>query len=668
MNKLGLYLRLAARNLFKNRQYYGPFFLTAAGCAAMCYIMRFLGYNDLVSTMRGSAYVQLMLGLGSFIMVFLVVWIMSYANGFVIRRRTKELALYGILGMEKRNVGAVLGLETLFLYLAGTALGVFGGALLSKLVLLLLLRLVRFEVTMGFSFSTAGAAETFAAFALLFLFLYLRNLRVVRKTSPIELLHTGSMGEREPKSRILLALFGLLTLAGGYAISFFTTNFLFVILLFFAAVALVIVGTHCLFGAGSVVVLKALRKNKALYYRPRNFTAISGLIYRMNQNARGLANICILATTVLVSVATTVCLYAGTGETIEKMYPNDLTLSVNFADDGLAQENADAWEAPIRQAAAEYGVSDGEMESFYLFAFGAQAAAGNVYTPALSAESQTADTPNLLFMTADDYSRLTGQTVTLAEGEILARGLYDSTDSLTIGDTTYHVVGEAEEFPAVNGGYSPCTVCIVVPGTNTLVNLREMLVQDSEYAPTVRRYLNLNTDKLDAAAIDECANALEAAANPAPSPDWLTSRSYVYSREGMRAELYNMNGSFVFLGIFLAIMFTMATVLIIYYKQLSEGYEDRARFVILQQVGMSADEVRSTIRVQVLMVFFLPLVMAAVHLAAAFPILMRMVSAFGVTNTRLFLLCCLITLAGFALCYVAVYAMTSRKYYSIVKR
>lgn len=668
MSKLALYLRLAARNLLKNRQYYGPFALTAAGCAAMCYIMRFLSYNELVSTMRGSAYVQLMLGLGSFIMVFLVVWIMAYANGFVIRRRTKELALYGILGMEKRNVGAVLGLETLFLYLAGTALGVFGGALLSKLVLLVLLRLVQFDVTLGFSFSTQGAAETFAAFALLFLFLYLRNLNVVRKTSPIELLHAGSVGEREPRSRVFLALFGVLTLAGGYAISFFTTNLLYVILLFFGAVALVIVGTHCLFGAGSVVVLKALRKNKALYYRPRNFTAISGLIYRMNQNARGLANICILATTVLVSVATTVCLYAGTGETIDNMYPNDITLSVNFADDGLARENADAWEAPIRQTAAEYGVTDGEMESFYLFAFGAQAAAGNVYTPALAADSQTADTPNLLFMTAADYSRLTGQTVTLAEGEVLARGLYDATGSLTIGDTVYQVVGEAEEFPTVNGGYGSHTVCIVVPGTDTMVALRATLTPDSNYVPTIRRYLNLNTDKLDAAAINDLASALETAANSDPSPDWLTSRAYVYTREGMRVELYNMNGSFVFLGIFLAIMFTMATVLIIYYKQLSEGYEDRDRFVILQKVGMSADEVRSTIRVQVLMVFFLPLVMAAVHLAAAFPILMRMVSAFGVYNSTLFVLCCLITLAGFALCYVAVYTMTSRKYYSIVKR
>ncbi len=200
MRKLALYLRLAARNLLKNRQYYGPFALTAAGCAAMCYIMRFLSYNELVATMRGSAYVQLMLGLGSFIMVFLVVWIMAYANGFVIRRRTKELALYGILGMEKRNVGAVLGLETLFLCLAGTALGVFGGALLSKLVLLLLLRLVQFEVTLGFSFSAQGAAETFAAFALLFLFLYLRNLRVVAGPAPLSCSTPVRWGSGSPEA------------------------------------------------------------------------------------------------------------------------------------------------------------------------------------------------------------------------------------------------------------------------------------------------------------------------------------------------------------------------------------------------------------------------------------------------------------------------------------
>lgn len=668
MSKLALYLRLAARNLFKNRQYYGPFFLTTAGCAAMCYIMRFLNYNELVSTMRGAAYVQLMLGLGSFIMVFLVVWIMAYANGFVIRRRTKELALYGILGMEKGNIAAVLGFETLFLCLAGTAAGVLGGALVSKLVLLLLLRLIRFEVTLGFSFCTTGAAETFVAFAVLFLLMYLRNLRQVRKSSPIELLHSDSMGEQEPKSRWLLALFGLVTLGAGYAISFFTTNFLYVLLLFFAAVALVIVGTHCLFGAGSVVVLKALRKNKALYYRPRNFTAISGLIYRMNQNARGLANICILATTVLVSVATTVCLYAGTEGTVERMYPNDVTLSVSFIDDGLSEENAQAWEAPIREVAAEYGLSDEELQSFYLFDFGATVAPGNVYTPALGADSQTTDSPTLTLMTAADYNRVTGQAVTLAEGEVLALGQKDPADTLTIGDTVYRIVGQAEEFPAVNGGYSPYTIYLVVPDTDTLVSLRELLTQVSDYVPTVRRYLNVNTDKLDIDTMDACANTMQAAANPDPAPEYLTSRTYVNTREGMRMELYNMNGSFVFLGIFLAVMFTMATVLIIYYKQLSEGYEDRTRFVILQQVGMSADEVRSTIRVQVLMVFFLPLVMAAVHLAAASPMLMRMVSVFGVTNSHLFFLCCLITLAGFALCYVAVYALTSRKYYSIVKR
>lgn len=668
MSKLALYLRLAARNLFKNRQYYGPFFLTTAGCAAMCYIMRFLNYNELVSTMYGAAYVQLMLALGSIIMVFLVVWIMAYANGFVIRRRTKELALYGILGMEKGNIAAVLGFETLFLCLAGTAAGVLGGALVSKLVLLLLLRLIRFEVTLGFSFCTTGAAETFVAFAVLFLLMYLRNLRQVHKSSPIELLHSDSMGEREPKSRWLLALFGLVTLGAGYAISFFTTNFLYVLLLFFAAVALVIVGTHCLFGAGSVVVLKALRKNKALYYRPRNFTAISGLIYRMNQNARGLANICILATTVLVSVATTVCLYAGTEGTVDRMYPNDVTLSVSFSDGGLSEENAQAWEAPIREVVAEYGLSDEELQSFYLFDFGATAAPGNVYTPALGADSQTTDSPTLTLMTAADYSRVTGQAVTLADGEVLALGQKDPADTLTIGDTVYRIVGQAEEFPAVNGGYSPYTIYLVVPDTDTLVSLRELLTQVSDYAPTVRRYLNINTDKLDTDTMDACANAMQAAANPDPAPKYLTSRTYVNTREGMRMELYNMNGSFVFLGIFLAVMFTMATVLIIYYKQLSEGYEDRTRFVILQQVGMSADEVRSTIRVQVLMVFFLPLVMAAVHLAAASPMLMRMVSVFGVTNSQLFFLCCLITLAGFALCYVAVYALTSRKYYSIVKR
>ena len=666
MTKLALYLRLAGQNLAKNRQYYFPFFLIGSACTAMCYLMLFLTYNDSVMEMRGAAYVLLMLGLGSVIMAFLSVWIMAYANGFVIRRRNRELALYNILGMQKSNIAAVLGFEMLFLCLACVAAGLALGALFSKLMLLVLLRLMRFEVVMGFSFSIPAAWQTAAAMAVLFFCLYLFDLRQVRRADPINLLHSDRVGEREPKSRWLLALFGLVTLGAGYYIAVTTTDIVMVILLFFVAVALVIVGTHCLFGAGSVVALKALRRNKRFYYQPRHFTAVSGMIYRMNQNARGLANICILVTTVLVSVATTVCLYMGIESTVDTMYPNAIGINAICSDETYRDTDFSQWDARMRQVAADYGVADDEFASFALLVVDTHYADG-AFTADVPANQYAADAWNVRIMHAGDYARLTGQTAALQPGQVLANGLPEGVAEFTVGGVAMTAAGECEPFPALNGQMeSAHTVCLVVADQDTLADLvKQITPTETGFVPSVRWVVAINPASVtDAEQVDQCATALQNAAEPLPQ---CMDRITVLTNIGMRQELYNMNGSFVFLGIFLAVMFTMATVLIIYYKQLSEGYEDRSRFVIMQQVGMSAAEVRATIRSQVLMIFFLPLIMAAIHLAAAFPMLFRLISAFGVADQGLFVLCCLVTLGVFALCYVAVYALTAKKYYAIVK-
>lgn len=442
MTKLALYLRLAGQNLAKNRQYYFPFFLIGSACTAMCYLMLFLTYNDSVMEMRGAAYVLLMLGLGSVIMAFLSVWIMAYANGFVIRRRNRELALYNILGMQKSNIAAVLGFEMLFLCLACVAAGLALGALFSKLMLLVLLRLMRFEVVMGFSFSIPAAWQTAAAMAVLFFCLYLFDLRQVRRADPINLLHSDRVGEREPKSRWLLALFGLVTLGAGYYIAATTTDIAMVILLFFVAVALVIVGTHCLFGAGSVVALKALRSNKRFYYQPRHFTAVSGMIYRMNQNARGLANICILVTTVLVSVATTVCLYMGIESTVDTMYPNAIGINAICSDETYRDTDFSQWDARMRQVAADYGVADDEFASFALLVVDTHYADG-AFTADVPANQYAADAWNVRIMHAGDYARLTGQTAALQPGQVLANGLPEGVAEFTVGGVAMTAAGSA---------------------------------------------------------------------------------------------------------------------------------------------------------------------------------------------------------------------------------
>ena len=665
MTKLALYLRLAGQNLVKNRQYYFPFFLIGSACTAMCYLMLFLTYNDSVMEMRGAAYVLLMLGLGSVIMAFLSVWIMAYANGFVIRRRNRELALYNILGMQKSNIAAVLGFEMLFLCLACVAAGLALGALFSKLMLLVLLRLMRFEVVMGFSFSIPAAWQTAAAMAVLFFCLYLFDLRQVRRADPINLLHSDRVGEREPKSRWLLALFGLVTLGAGYYIAATTTDIAMVILLFFVAVALVIVGTHCLFGAGSVVALKALRKNKRFYYQPRHFTAVSGMIYRMNQNARGLANICILATTVLVSVATTVCLYAGIGTTLDNMYPNAIGLSGPCDGELYRESDFDDWNARLEEVAAGYGVTPDQYAGFPLLLVDTHYAEGT-FVADVPIDQVEPSGWTLQMMPASDYTRLTGEQVSLQPGQVLACGLPEGLSDFTVGGVPMTAVGQCSAFPPVDGQYiGDNVVCLVVADWDTLNGLVSSIdTTGNGYLPPVWYFVVCNPEGLTDDQVQHCAADMLHAADPLP--DGL-KRVVAFTQSNMRDQMYSMNGSFVFLGIFLAVMFTMATVLIIYYKQLSEGYEDRSRFLILQKVGMSAAEVRATIRSQVLMIFFLPLIMAAIHLAAAFPMLFRLISAFGVADQGLFVLCCLVTLGVFALCYVAVYALTAKKYYAIVK-
>lgn len=664
MHKLRLYLRMGTRGVLRNRQLYLPFTLAAAGCVAMCYILRFLTYSELVATMRGGAYVNIMLNLGSFILVFLVVWILVYANGFVMHRRTRELALYSVLGLRRRDVGAIHGVETLWVYLAGTVLGIGAGALLSKLALVLLLRLMQLAVPLGFSFCVPGAVESAAAFALLFLGLYLWDLGRIRRARPIELLHAGQMGEREPRSRVLLALLGVVCLGGGYAISFFTTDFLYVILLFFAAVALVIVGTHCLFGAGSVVLLKALRRNKNFYYHPRRFIAVSGLIYRMNQNARGLANICILVTTVLVSVATTVCLYAGIETTLDRNYPNEIMVAGYCDTDAMAGTDYTPLDDLVNEAAAPW--TDVPAQGYTYCALGARAGAAGYVS------CNTNDPTGLTYLymiSAEDYTALTGQTAALHPGTALVLWPQGGQDDLVLDGVCWKNAGVPQSWPLPNvfgAGTDTPTVFVVLPGREDLAGV----IRTAEAAGTragARYALLLNPTGLTEAQLMDCAVAIDAALPRDGSLAGMDGGVYVYNRAGMRLEYYAMNGSFVFLGVFLALMFSLATVLMIYYKQLSEGYEDRSRFVILQQVGLSAGEVRGAIRTQVLGVFFLPLAGAAVHLGAAAPMLMRMIAVFGLSDPPLFWLCAGGTLGVFALCYTGVYALTARQYYRIVR-
>lgn len=664
MNKWKLYLRMGTRGVVSNRQLYLPYSLAAAGCAAMCYLLRYLNYSELVATMWGGQYVRLMLSLGSIIMVFLVVWILAYANSFVMNRRARELALYSVLGLRRRDIAAIHGVETGLLYLVSTAAGLAVGALFSKLALAFLLRLMLTPIPLGFSFSWHGAGESALAFAVLFFWFYLRDLRRICRTKPIELLHAGQMGDREPKSRVLLALLGVVTLGGGYALSFFTTDLVYVIFLFFIAVALVIVGTHCLFGAGSVVLLKALRRNKQFYYHPRRFIAVSGLIHRMNQNARGLANICILVTTMLVSVATTVCMYAGIETTLDKNYPNEIMVSGFCDTDALAETDYTWLDDLVAESVSPW--TDAPTQGFAFCTLGARKTADG-YASANS--NDPTGLTGFYIISAGDYTALTGQAADLEPGSALILWPDGGSEDLVLDGVTRKNAGQPVEWPRVNT-YDPTTsngtVWVVLPEREDLA----AVVRAAEAAGTLTdaHYgVILNPTGLTEEELIACADAIFDVLPDEGEAPGFSGWVYIFDRASMRVQYYQMDGSFVFLGVFLAMMFSLATVLMIYYKQLSEGYEDRSRFVILQKVGLSAVEVRAAIRTQVLGVFFLPLAGAAVHLAAAAPMLMRLISVFGLADAPLFWMCAAGTLGVFALCYTGVYALTAKQYYRIVR-
>ena len=645
MGKRSFFPRLALVNLLRNGRYYGPYLLSCGALAAMYYILRFLTWNEVIQTVRGAAYLQSMMSIGCFVVVLFSAVLLLYANSFVMKRRQRELGLYNILGLEKRHIAVLCFWETVLCAAAVIPGGIAAGILLSKLILLLLLKLVQIPVQSGFSVSVRGMGETATLLGMLFLLALLWNLLRLGRSRPIELLHSDSAGEREPKTKRLLAVLGLAALLGGYAIAVTTRNPVNALMLFFVAVILVMLGTYCLFTAGSIALLKRLRANKGFYYQTRHFTAVSGLLYRMKQNAVGLANICILACMVLVTVSGTLCLYLGAEKSLDSKYPDDILVTQTLEAGIDPTTTLDL----VRQTVADTGrqVTDLRYESSASFR---ARYSGNTL---LNNIDQSGLLTKVTVLTAEEYSRLTGETVTLEENEVLAcaDGELQLPETFLYEGIPIRVKARLDSFPAGDSAIvsNEVTLGLVADGA-----LAEHLMNMDLARRTFR--IHLNTDGTDSEKL-ACAKAILAVSDGAYG---------VASRQEMAEEFYAMYGGFLFLGIFLGLMFLLATVLIIYYKQISEGYEDQRRYQIMQQVGMSRREVGVSIRGQILLVFFLPLLAAGLHILAAFPMLCRILELFGLYDVSLFALCTAGTLAVFAAVYALVYGLTARTYERIV--
>lgn len=654
MRKGGFFPRLALVNLARNRRYYVPYLLSGMGTACMYYILCYLTRSDIVSSVRGAGYLQSLMYLGCIVVALFSVVLLLYANSFVMKRRQRELGLYNILGLEKRHIARVMLWETLFCAVVVILGGLAAGILLSKLILLVLLRLSRIPVQFGFEVSPAGMWNTAVLFAALFVLTLVCNLFRLGRTRPVELLRSAQAGEREPRTKRLLVILGLLTLGGGYFLSWKVQRPEEALALFFLAVVLVMIGTYCLFTAGSVAVLKALRANPGFYYQTRHFTAVSGLLYRMKQNAVGLANICILSTMVLVTVSSTVTLYQGCEETLNQMYPYDIQVVQYLTgyDEGVVLPDS----KDVLKQTEEILTASGRTASYFSWLGLAE---GRCWYSGNTFQWETGSEVRLRLITEEDYVRCTNQEVQLADDQVLvyADGV-DLPDIFYIGSMPLRVMHRLESDLPVNGDApSSSEVSWVTLVVADRAVLEEIMAQPMGDNFSEEFLIQMNLDGTDEEKTDLSLDLLSSIPGEGIA---------VNSRQENAAALYAMYGGFLFLGIFLGLLFLLATALIIYYKQISEGYEDQRRYQILHQVGMTDREIRSSIHCQILLVFFLPVCVAGIHTAAAYPMVSKLLTLFQLRSTGHYALCTAGTLAVFCVVYALVYAVTARTYGRIV--
>lgn len=637
-----IYEKLAVTNLKNNRKTYVPYIFTGVLTVMMFYIIDALSRGKGITQNTLKICLQYATGV---IIVFAVIFLF-YTNSFLIKRRKKEIGVYNILGMGKRHIARMMAVETILT--AGISIlgGLVFGIIFGKLMYLLLLKILHNSVDMQFSVNGTAIVQTVILFAGIFLLTYLYNILQIQLVNPVELLHGGNQGEKEPKSRWLLVIVGVAALGNGYWIALTTEAPLEALLKFFVAVVCVIIGTYALFIAGSIVVLKILRKNKAYYYNPKHFTSVSGMIYRMKQNGAGLANICVLSTMVLVMVSTTVSLYAGMEDILDSRFPRDVSIVCNEAD----TNNEETLQRLIKEQCEKAGVKITDRVRYRYGSMNAVLKGNNL-------EKVEQYYPDNHFyyvemITQEEYNRIEKQNVSLKEQEILTYTTNGKCGKkqINIAGRNYQVKKELSEMTS-----QP-------KSTAEMYNTLYIIFANAEQIERIEPFSY--ADKFNLKGDDgKQKEALEQIQNEfyEKIPDGMME-----SRMLSRSSFYELYGGLFFIGIYLGSMFIMATVLIIYYKQISEGYDDRERYQIMQKVGMSKKEVKRSIRSQVLSVFFLPLVVAVIHVAVAFKVMTKILGVLNLTNVSLFAVCTIITIAVFAVFYVIVYSITAKEYYRIV--
>lgn len=657
------YFRLAFDNLKKNAKMYIPFVLSCILTIMMYYMVSSLSMNPNMMNMIGGDVMQQILSLGIYVITVFAVIFLFYTNSFLIKRRKREFGLFNILGMEKKHLSIVIALESMIVFLVSMVLGIGIGILLDKAFYLLIAKMLNASIALGFYISYQSIVNSIILFLIIFVLMYLFSLIQINLSNPIELLHGDQHGEKEPKTKWLLAIIGLICLGTGYYMSVSIQDPVTAFAFFMVAVILVVIGTYMLFTAGSIVILKLLRKNKRYYYKTNHFISVSNMIYRMKQNAVGLGNICILSTMVLVMLSTTISLWVGMNDIIETRFPRDITVSINSVDSNQALYTIDDMNYAIEQAGIQT-----EDELVYRTLSVSAFNQGNTYTFG-NENMSLQDISNvvvLYFITLDDYNRTEGTNVSLAPDEVLVfpSGKQFDHKTIDIASNTFKVKGILDSIKA-DSNYSANlqnSMFVVVDSMDTLFMIDDLQKQAyGDNASYIHTSYDFNLSKSEKMSVKEATDALIA------NYPGDTTYMMVDTQEGNYEDLLSLYASFLFIGIFLSFLFIMATVLIMYYKQITEGYEDKKRFEIMQKVGLDKREVKKTINSQVLTVFFLPLVVAAIHIVFAFPMIEKMLRLLYLDNTNLYIMTTVICFGVFALVYVLIYFLTSKVYYGIVR-
>ena len=682
--KSGLYLKLSVNGIKKNKKLYLPYLITCICMVMMFYLIDYLAVSPQFAQIKGGDTMQMILGFGSGVISIFSLILLYYTNSFLIRRRQREFGLYHILGMGKIDLVKIMVLENLIISVLTIAGGIVGGILFSKLGELLAAKILGSNAGLSMKISVPALVATALLFLVIFALIMLRMIVSVYRLKPVELLKSEKTGEKPPKANWIFAVLGLLLLGVAYYLSLTIKDPLVAMIWFMVAVVLVILATYLLFIAGSVTFCKIMQKKKGYYYKTNHFISLSSMIYRMKRNGAGLASICILSTMVLVMVSSTTSLYLSMEHGLNLRYPKSVQIEMytklEQTEEMKENQNGQIIEL-VQKVLKEHNQTAENPENYRMLTVSGIVSKNEIYfnpenAPGVNGVNTFDHLKMIYALPMEAYNRIMGTNLELAFGEayLYTKDSDFSYDQITVENSgTWSIKGHLDKMISNGNDVSNMnsSLYLVVSGLEDIKALEEGNV--SVYGANgsyEKWYYNFDLSCGDEEQIqiqneiDKKINAL--AEQESEESDTLFFGVSTDSRAASRADYQALYGGLFFLGILLGVVFILGMVLIIYYKQITEGYEDQDRFQILMKVGMTQKEVRQTINSQVMTVFFLPLVAAGIHTAFAFPMIEKMVQLLAFTDRKFLILVTVCSYLVFALFYIIVYLVTSKQYYKIV--